>query len=339
MAERLPLRILLAEDNAVNQKVALRILQQMGYGADIANNGLEAIEALERRAYDVVLMDVQMPEMDGLEATQRIRSTLPDALQPRIIAMTANAMQGDRDECFAAGMDDYISKPFKPVDVVRALDKCRPLATESSVDNGTTLPSAPLAQQLVVQPISPNAANELEAQPAASAPGSAVEASTNGVAADAILDSGASIGSDAAAAAAVAAVADAAPVPAEDELPIFDPDGLQQLRDVLGQKADELLPSLMDSFFDEAPRLIATARQALEQGRANEVRRAAHTLKSNSRDFGASALAEVARDLEARSKEALPDDASQLIERMEQEFIKAKPALEDARGRIVDGNA
>jgi len=95
MGRRFPLRILLAEDNAVNQKVALRLLERMGYRADVAGNGLEAIEALERQPYDVVLMDVQMPEMDGLEASRRIKQNWPPGARPRIIAMTANAMQGD----------------------------------------------------------------------------------------------------------------------------------------------------------------------------------------------------------------------------------------------------
>jgi CheY-like chemotaxis protein len=117
MAQRHPLRILLAEDNAVNQKLALRLLQQMGYRADVAANGIEAIEALQRQPYDVVLMDVQMPEMDGLEATRRIAQLWGATERPRILAMTANAMQGDREECLAAGMDAYITKPIR-VDVL-----------------------------------------------------------------------------------------------------------------------------------------------------------------------------------------------------------------------------
>jgi CheY-like chemotaxis protein len=129
MAQRHPLRILLAEDNVVNQKLALRILQQMGYRADVAGNGNEAIECVARQPYDVVLMDVQMPEMDGLEATRRIVARWPAPPQrPRVVAMTANAMQGDREECLAAGMDDYLTKPIRVEALVQALRRVEPRA-------------------------------------------------------------------------------------------------------------------------------------------------------------------------------------------------------------------
>jgi CheY-like chemotaxis protein len=121
MAMRHPLRILLAEDNVVNQKLAIRLLQQMGYRADLASNGIEAIECVERQTYDVVLMDVQMPEMDGLEASRRITARWPVGQRPRIVAMTANAMQGDREMCIAAGMDDYLTKPIRVDQLVQAL--------------------------------------------------------------------------------------------------------------------------------------------------------------------------------------------------------------------------
>jgi CheY-like chemotaxis protein len=126
MAKRHPLRILLAEDNVVNQKLALRLLQQMGYRADLASNGLEAIESVERQTYDVILMDVQMPEMDGLEASRRISQRWPAEKRPRIVAMTANAMQGDREECLAAGMDDYVTKPIRVDQLVEALINAKP---------------------------------------------------------------------------------------------------------------------------------------------------------------------------------------------------------------------
>ena len=121
IGEELPLDILLAEDNAVNQKVALRFLERLGYHADAVANGLEVLTTLERRPYDLVLMDLQMPEMDGLEASRQIRARFPVDRQPKIIALTANAMQGDRELCLAAGMDDYISKPVKMHEISAAI--------------------------------------------------------------------------------------------------------------------------------------------------------------------------------------------------------------------------
>ena len=121
MAARHPLRILLAEDNLVNQKLALRLLSQMGYAADLAVNGQQAIERVAQQTYDLVLMDVQMPEMDGLEAARRITAQWPPLMRPRIVAMTANAMEGDRQACLAAGMDDYVTKPIRVDALVQAL--------------------------------------------------------------------------------------------------------------------------------------------------------------------------------------------------------------------------
>jgi PAS domain S-box-containing protein len=122
MAENHPMKILLAEDNAVNQKLALRILERLGYRSDVAANGVEVLESLERQSYDLILMDVQMPEMDGLDATRNIRK-LGNIHQPHIIAMTANAMQGDREMCLQVGMDDYVSKPIRIEELVEAMLK------------------------------------------------------------------------------------------------------------------------------------------------------------------------------------------------------------------------
>ena len=107
----------------VNQKVALRLLGQMGYRADVAANGLEAVDAVGRQTYDVVLMDVQMPELDGFEASREINRRWPGSRRPRIVAMTANAMQGDRELCAAAGMDDYVAKPIRVEELVAALER------------------------------------------------------------------------------------------------------------------------------------------------------------------------------------------------------------------------
>jgi CheY-like chemotaxis protein len=143
LATRHPLRILLAEDNAVNQKLALRLLERMGYAADLANNGVEAVAAVTRGDYDVVLMDVQMPEMDGLEATRRLRAS-PSAPPIRIVAMTANAMAEDREACFAAGMDDYVSKPIRVGELTAALVRA---SQAGSQDQAQTKRSANQSQR------------------------------------------------------------------------------------------------------------------------------------------------------------------------------------------------
>jgi CheY-like chemotaxis protein/HPt (histidine-containing phosphotransfer) domain-containing protein len=138
LAARFPLRVLLTDDNLINQKVASRLLQQLGYRADIAKNGLEAIQALERQPYDLVFMDVQMPVLDGLEATRQIRQKQGEATAHEhfkrrigIVAMTANAMQGDRDKCIAAGMDDYIPKPVRPEMIQAIIERLAPLLNSS----------------------------------------------------------------------------------------------------------------------------------------------------------------------------------------------------------------
>jgi signal transduction histidine kinase/ActR/RegA family two-component response regulator len=120
-ASRHPLRILLVEDNVVNQKLALRLLAMMGYAPDVAANGLEAVEAVQRQPYDIVLMDMQMPEMDGLEATRVIHMRVASEERPRIVAMTANATDEDRREAEDAGMDGYVTKPIRVPDLVGAL--------------------------------------------------------------------------------------------------------------------------------------------------------------------------------------------------------------------------
>jgi CheY-like chemotaxis protein/HPt (histidine-containing phosphotransfer) domain-containing protein len=126
LSRRLPLRLLLADDNPINQKVGLSVLSKLGYRADLANNGLEVLKALEQKIYDVLFLDVQMPEMDGLETARRICERWPAAKRPKIIAMTGNALLGDRERCLAAGMDDYISKPVRIAELQTALERWGP---------------------------------------------------------------------------------------------------------------------------------------------------------------------------------------------------------------------
>jgi signal transduction histidine kinase/CheY-like chemotaxis protein/ligand-binding sensor domain-containing protein len=123
LAENLPLRILIAEDNVINQKVAVKILERMGYKPDLAGNGLEVLNSLLIKNYDLIFMDIQMPEMDGLEATRQIRNKYRDKKMPAIIAMTANATAEDREICIASGMDDYLSKPFSPDELIKVMER------------------------------------------------------------------------------------------------------------------------------------------------------------------------------------------------------------------------
>ncbi len=136
---RRPLRILVAEDNAVNQKVAISMLKKIGYDADVAGDGLEVLEALKTAAYDVIFMDVQMPEMDGEKTTMRIRRELPAERQPWIVAMTANALKGDRERYLAGGMNEYISKPVRTERLEEVLEAAQPLSDRSC----TTLAAEP----------------------------------------------------------------------------------------------------------------------------------------------------------------------------------------------------
>jgi signal transduction histidine kinase/DNA-binding response OmpR family regulator len=122
LAERVPLRILVAEDNPVNQKLAVYLLERLGYRAEVVGNGREAVIAINRQRYDVVLMDVQMPEMDGLEASRQVLESIPLDERPVIIAVTANTMPGDRERCLRAGMDHYIGKPIRAEELQQALE-------------------------------------------------------------------------------------------------------------------------------------------------------------------------------------------------------------------------
>jgi signal transduction histidine kinase/HPt (histidine-containing phosphotransfer) domain-containing protein len=156
LAERFPLRILLCEDNEINQKVAARILKQLGYPCDLAVNGREALEVLDRRHYDLVFMDMMMPEMDGLSATRAIRERQKDgAAHPNynsrilIIAMTAHAQQSDRESCIAAGMDDYLAKPIRLADVRGAIERWAPQIHPNAAAQPADAPDAATAAAVV----------------------------------------------------------------------------------------------------------------------------------------------------------------------------------------------
>jgi CheY-like chemotaxis protein/HPt (histidine-containing phosphotransfer) domain-containing protein len=147
LGQRLPLRILVAEDNSVNQRVALLLLERLGYSADVAGNGHEVLDALRRQPYDLILMDLQMPDMDGLEATRRIQAEWPAERRPRILAVTASALVADRNACLAAGMDGFLSKPVLIRELQAALRKAGgdPTATPAPAEPAPDSPEEPPA--------------------------------------------------------------------------------------------------------------------------------------------------------------------------------------------------
>jgi PAS domain S-box-containing protein len=246
-------RILLAEDNPVNQKVAVKTLEKLGHRPDVVASGREALTALQESAYDIVLMDVQMPEMDGMEATRRIRDPESGVADPHIpiVALTAHAMEGDRQRCLDAGMDDYLAKPIKPAELAEVLKRW-----------------------LVGRP------------------------------SDASVED--SVGHDAAVAALVAGSA-TTDAPAE---PVFDQTVLLEVLDGDRESAAEIVAE----FLDDAPRQVASLRQAVQAGDREAVRQRAHALKGASASVGAKSLRSLAARMEESSGEGDEESLSRLLE-------------------------
>ncbi len=256
MALKHPLRILLAEDNTVNQKVALRLLERLGYRADVAANGLEVLEALERQRYDLVFMDIQMPEMDGVEATRQITKAIPAPRRPRIVAMTAHAMKGDRERYLKAGMDDYISKPVRFPELIDALGSSKPLTIPYPADRVSSSPP------------------ELHGEP-------------------------------------------------------IDRAVLEELRQIMGEDAPELLTDLIETFLSDAPNRLDAMQKALHDREATKLFRAAHTLKTSSATFGATALSECCEQIEMIAAESRWGALDRLIEFAQKEYEKVQRILEN----------
>jgi GAF domain-containing protein/CheY-like chemotaxis protein/HPt (histidine-containing phosphotransfer) domain-containing protein len=252
LATRHPLRILVAEDNVVNQRLALRLLEKLGYRADVVANGLEAVEAVERQPYDLLLMDVQMPDMDGVQATQRILERWRDGDRPWIVAMTAEVMRGDREGFLAAGMNDYVAKPIRPQELIAAIART-PSRTRPVAAGG-----------------------------------------------------------------------------AESAGPPVDASVLDRLAESMGGD-DAFVAELIDQFVTDSPALVAAARKGLEAGDADEVRRAAHTLKSNAATFGANELADRSSRLEAAAKGDQLEDGPARLEAIDEELGRVHAALRAAK--------
>ena len=268
MGKRMPLHILLAEDHVTNQKLALLTLGRLGYRADVAANGLEVLEALERQTYDVILMDMQMPEMDGLEATRRIRQKWGE--NPRIIAMTANVTKEDRQACMDAGMNDYLAKPIRVQELIAALNRVQP-----STGNGIPATDA-FRSQTMPQPVLPSK-NILSA---------------------------------------------------ESEL---DRSAIDKLLNLVGGDRSSL-SDLITSYLDDTAKLLSDLHRAVDTNDTNLLRRAGHTLKSSSRDFGATSLTELGKQLEDLGKEQTLIGAAELVTQAESAYSPVRNALEKVRG-------
>jgi signal transduction histidine kinase/DNA-binding response OmpR family regulator/HPt (histidine-containing phosphotransfer) domain-containing protein len=323
-----PLRILLAEDNPINQKVALSLLEKMGYQVHVAANGNEVLQALERQPYDVILMDIHMPDMDGLEATRRIRERWPKAQGPTIIAMTASAMNEDRETCLAAGMDDFVSKPVRPQELLDVLSKCQPSPRPSAA------PSAPLTPSVQPTRRSPGSA----ARPPARwrEPGRAGRAREPRAEPRPERDEG----RDEALAEVlgigplrrdagilIAAGTPTMAIPAgPGATPAIDTAVLQDLESRIGGALAELI----GIYLGDAPKHLETMRQAVGKGDSQALFRAAHTLKPGSASLGAIPLATLCEELEWMGRGGALEGALEKVEQVEAEYGRVKTLLEAA---------
>jgi signal transduction histidine kinase/HPt (histidine-containing phosphotransfer) domain-containing protein len=257
LAARLPLRILIADDNAINQKVAERILQQLGYQPEVADNGREVLGAIEQQPFDLVFMDVMMPEMDGLEATRQIRkrqmSGEQENFRSRIIicAMTAHAMAGDREKCLAAGMDDYLSKPVRPKDVRDMIEKWG-----GKIAMDSTMPRV------------------------------------------------------------------AAPPDASTDAPV----DLVRMNDLTDGNLENLR-ELVEMYFNQTQKQFVQMREAIRDGKADAVRRVAHSCAGASATMGMTQLVPRLRELEKLGAAGTLTDAGAICETAAREFERVREFL------------
>ncbi|WP_432824534.1 response regulator [Dactylosporangium sp. CA-092794] len=290
-----PLRILVAEDNQVNQTVATMMLARLGHRADVVANGAEALEAVWRVRYDAVLMDVQMPVLDGLDATRRIRAELPADRQPYIVALSANALVEDRAAGHAAGMDDYLTKPVRPADLAQAL------------------------RSLTLVPVSPPAP---PVPPAVSAASAASAASVSSAASAASVSSAVSAASVSLAVSA-GAIEDAILARVRDL--VDDPPSPQERA---------LVDRVLGGFCEKAPDTMARLTDAVDRGDAPAIVGAAHTLTGAAGNVGASALARLSGTLETRARTGLPDDAPAALAELRGELDRVVAAVAAVRDRL-----
>ena len=300
------LAILLAEDNDVNAKLAQKMLEKLGREALRVNDGLQAVEAALARSYDCVLMDVQMPGLDGLEATRRIRAQLHLARQPYIIAMTANAMAGDREMCLNAGMDDYVSKPIQMRTLAEALVRATAFKQQRE-QNGLAEPAAAIAAASAV---------------------SVAGAVTSGITSR-VADTVTSGVTDAASAAA-ATVRPGRPgtvLPAANaNVNVLDMEQVGELISLDDTRA--VLADFVTMFTEQSPARLAALRTAFAAGDFEEVGRVAHSFKGACANLGALRAAEAARLLERAGRDNDGSEMARWIDDLDLRFAEARDALQ-----------
>jgi CheY-like chemotaxis protein len=247
------LKILVAEDNLLNQKLILQMLKHLGYQADkVVSNGLEVIEALHHQPYDVVLMDVEMPKMDGLTATRQIRQEWDTEVCPHLIAMTGRALPEEQEECLAAGINDYLTKPIRLETLAKVLSQCQPRANRHSSDT------------LYQEDITPA---------------------------------------------------------------VLDAKMLQEIQHIAGEEGTAFLVSTIDTYLEEASKLLQNIRDAIAQQQAEVLYQNAHSLKTTSAFLGADQFSQLCQELEQIGKSGIVTVTSEFANRLETEYKRVECAL------------
>jgi len=307
LTERLPLSILLCDDNAINQKVAAHILQLLGYQPDLAANGREALDALDRKPYDLIFMDVMMPEIDGLEATRVIRERQKAGATNYhssivIVAMTAQAMQGDREKCLAAGMDDYLAKPIRPKDIRAVIERW----------SSQSAPAAPAASVPKADVPEPVPAPKADAPAPVPAPKADVPAPVPAPKADVPAPEPAPKADVPAPEPALKADV---PAPAVEEPPVE----MDILNDLTDDNADSLR-ELVDLFFKQTTQQLELLEAAVRANKAEDVRRVAHSCAGASATLGMTRFVPLLRKLERQGASGTLTTAARVYEDTAREF-------------------
>lgn len=332
LGELHPLRILLAEDMVVNQKVALLTLKQLGYQADVANNGLEVLEALERQTYDLVLMDVQMPEMDGLTATKEVCQRWSPEERPYIIAMTANAMQGDREICLDAGMDGYITKPVRMNELRDVLSRCQPVLRDELVKS--------VIEVIPASDENTNPREETTANIQALLPSSEVDSEnltpSSVTLTNAYLpgDLSESLGTtNSISQTSPSIVASSHDIHVSDiemgqsrvtdltvDPTILDPSALDNFHQIAGENASVLIVDLLSTYLEDAPERVDKMQQAVSNADSEALSDAAHALKSASANLGARKLSELCAEAETLGRSGGMAGAQELVTKISKSY-------------------